>query len=67
MRRNLTLIDEKGETNMSDKSKYVEVRFKLSRAEFEAYEKEARKECLRSGTALITAEVRKQARIKMKQ
>ncbi|MBG9470143.1 hypothetical protein ABE55_27245 [Bacillus thuringiensis] len=52
---------------MSDKSKYVEVRFRLRRNEFEAYEKEARKECLRSATALITAEVKKQAMIKMEQ
>ncbi|MGE6364485.1 hypothetical protein ACQKD9_11900 [Bacillus paramycoides] len=52
---------------MTDKSKYVEVRFKLSRDEFEAYEQEAHKEGWRSGTALITAEARKRARIKIKQ
>ncbi|PEA67720.1 hypothetical protein [Bacillus toyonensis] len=52
---------------MTDKSKYVEVRFKVLREEFEAYEKEARKECLRSGTALITADVRKRAQIKIEQ
>lgn len=52
---------------MTDKSKYVEVRFKLLRNEFEAYEKEARKEGWKSGTALITAQTKKQAMIKMKQ
>ncbi len=67
MRRNLTSIDTKGEITMTDKSKYVEVRFKILRNEFEAYEHEANKECLRSGTALIKAEVRKQAQIKMKE
>ncbi|WP_180236012.1 hypothetical protein [Bacillus wiedmannii] len=52
---------------MTDKSKYVEVRFKLSRDEFEAFEQEAIDDGWRSTTALITAEARKQARVKMKQ
>ncbi|ENJ6135014.1 hypothetical protein AB1Z82_001109 [Bacillus cereus] len=52
---------------MTDKSKYVEVRFKMLREEFEAYEQEALKEGLRSGTALITAQTKKQAKIKMEE
>ncbi|PGP00474.1 hypothetical protein [Bacillus cereus] len=52
---------------MLNKSRYVEVRFKLKPEEFEVYEKEALDNGMRSGTALITAQTKKQARIKMEQ